>query len=110
MVKGQMKLTERSDGTFYLQCRCGEIGQPCRYEGEVVYAAAEGVSLLRQARSEAFEHCWSAHRIPAWGLEFELVRYHEPAQVPADAKPFLVTTTPIKDVIDAVLEKQKREA
>lgn len=101
-----VKLTERQDGTFYLQCRCGEIGQLCRYEGEIVSVSREDISLLRQARNEAFEHCWTEHRVPAWNVSFDISRYQTPANVSADLRPFLVTTEPVK----AVLEQLKKKA
>jgi hypothetical protein len=106
MARGQFKLTERSDGTFYLQCRCGETGQPCRYQGEVVNLTQGGMTLERQAKQEAFEHCWSEHKIPAWALSFDISYYHAPSHVPADAKPFLVTTEPQKT--EARIEQKEK--
>lgn len=111
MARGQFKLTERSDGTFYLQCRCGEIGQPCPYQGEVVNLASGGMTFERQAKREAFEHAWTEHKISASALSFETIYYRAPSYVPADGKPFLVTTEPVplKEIV-AALEKKAKEA
>ena len=99
-----IKLTERSDGTVYLQCRCGEIGQPCPYQGEITYANA-GISLLRQAKVEAFDHCWQVHRLFACHVSFEIARYRP--EVAVESKPFLVTTAPAKveEIVEAAVKK-----
>ena len=105
-MTGTVKLTERSDGTIYLQCRCGEIGQPCPYQGEITSSTGQ-VSLLRRAKTEAFEHCWSAHRIAAWAVEFDVAYYRTPPpQVPVES--LLVTTEPGK--IEALKQEKKAGA
>jgi hypothetical protein len=99
-------LTERSDGTIYLKCRCGEIGQPCDYKGEVTFAAA-GLTLMRQAKLEAYGHCWDQHRILACFVIFDISRNTEEIPVPVALKPFLVTTGP-KQAQEAIAVPAKK--
>lgn len=41
----------------------------CEWRADVTTAPPD-VDLIRQARLEAFEHCWSEHRIHAWDVSF----------------------------------------
>jgi hypothetical protein len=41
----------------------------CAWSADVT-TAPWGVDLIRQARLEAFEHCWQAHQIHAWDVSF----------------------------------------
>jgi hypothetical protein len=101
-----VKLTERADGSIYLQCRCGEIGQPCGYQGEIT-TAPPGITLLRQAKREAYEHCWHAHRVSAMGLSVEVISHRSPSEIKAASGLFLVTTEPIKEEEVAEVEEKK---
>jgi hypothetical protein len=44
----------------------------CEWKAEVT-TAPWGVDLIRQARLEAFEHCWTAHQIHAWDVSFAVM-------------------------------------
>ena len=41
----------------------------CDWRADVT-TAPWGVDLIRAARLEAFEHCWSVHHIHAWDVSF----------------------------------------
>jgi len=88
-------LVERSDGTIYLKCRCGEINQPCEYRGDVNFAG-EGFTLMRQAKREAYDHCWHEHHVPAYLVTFDISRNTTQEEIPAALGPFLLTTKPLE--------------
>jgi hypothetical protein len=44
----------------------------CSWEATIT-TAPYGVDLVRQARLEAFEHCWSEHKIHAWNVAFAVL-------------------------------------
>jgi hypothetical protein len=60
-------LLSEHPGCVTLEC------QRCDYHGDIRFAPF-GLTLVRQARLEAFEHCWQAHMIPAYRVGFGVGR------------------------------------